>query len=1233
MEPAACPATWEDDNDTVCAILVQIVDRSNLRYFWEHADDAAGMWGSLSKAHQDSSTGGRVYWIRKLVNARMPGDDIDAHIDSLAQSHERLNSLVTPDKPLTPDDVHVAALLSSTPPDWIHCVSALMNQEGVKTETIVKALKNEAVRRESQQEIILVSSTKPKPIKPANPPSKARAQEEKPRCPLCNRNGHDLNSCNNIKGVIQEHKAAQKARWKASQPESLTAAPSSKPQTRAGRTSAAPLGNYAEIRGDDDSDYSGSECGVSAKNAVLALSSPPNLRPSGDPNLDSGCSMSMTPYIDLVENPSPNNTPVHLADHSVVEASHKGTLVLPINGSTSVTTLVVPSLHEPLLSIANLCDEGLTIVFKKSSCDIFNSSNLQLTGTLAGRGYCRGNLYYLPSHPVSQCSSVPTSPSYSDTSLLGYHIRFSHLGLKALKLLLKLNGIVPSISNDIEVQKCQICVQTKMHRHPFRSRLLHRSSKPGELIHSDVASYEVISRKGYRYFITFVDDHSKSLTVYPMKNKSDSFSCFKIYRAFFEKSGSHTIQALRTDNGGEYLSLEFTAYLTSSGIKHDPGPPHSPQLNAGFSSPNSILNLPSINLADIHPFGCLTWYKVPEPDRKKLDPKARASILLSYLTDGNGYRVWDLEKRSVIKSRDVIFEDQTFPYGSSLTTPHKDLSVEISWPVASPSPASPLSPSPPPISPFKENEAESPSPTHSSVDDLSFISLPDLLPLPPSPSPSPPPLARSPPRRTSSRQRPQITKQTSLVEGCRQRILLTTRSNDAPIVRSKNSRLAWSPWIFSNPSIDYDEVFSPTLRLETLRLILGLLGSRSWKGQQVDFKTAFLNGHLDTPVFMEQPPGFKDPQHPDWVCEVNRSLYGLKQSPRQWNIELHKALLDLRLSNSSYDPTLYFKIQSGKLVGALTTHVDDLAIVGEPTFVDDLISAVGKRFVISADEDLNHFLSIKITRDIPNRHVFLNQAHYIKEISERFLDGNSHTVSTPTDFYFKNLTHKTSSDPSSPGPYPQIIGSLLWISQCTRPDISFAVNKLLQYLRDPSLSHWYAAVRILNYLVTTADLKLRLGGSLECSGYSDSDWAEDRDDRRSTSAYTYRMGDGAISWKSRKQATVSLSSTEAEYKALSDSCKEGLWLRHLLTELHLRPADPIPVHVDNKGAEALAKNPEHHARTKHIHARYHFIRECIKDDTISLLHVSTADMLADMLTKPLSRVLLEKHRLMFGIVQ
>ena len=167
---------------------------------------------------------------------------------------------------------------------------------------------------------------------------------------------------------------------------------------------------------------------------------------------------------------------------------------------------------------------------------------------------------------------------------------------------------------------------------------------------------------------------------------------------------------------------------------------------------------------------------------------------------------------------------------------------------------------------------------------------------------------------------------------------------------------------------------------------------------------------------------------------------------------------------------------------------------------------------------------------------------------------------------------------------------MLWVLQCTRPDVSFAINCLSQHLCNPSTNHWAAAIRALNYLGSTKDLQLRLGRKLTCSGYLDSDWAEDRDDGRSTSAYTHRLGDGAISWKSRKKATVSLSSTKAEYKALSDSCKEGLWIRHILTELKLRPDTAIPLHVDNEGAEALEKNTEHHARTKHIHAHNHFPR-------------------------------------------
>lgn len=163
--------------------------------------------------------------------------------------------------------------------------------------------------------------------------------------------------------------------------------------------------------------------------------------------------------------------------------------------------------------------------------------------------------------------------------------------------------------------------------------------------------------------------------------------------------------------------------------------------------------------------------------------------------------------------------------------------------------------------------------------------------------------------------------------------------------------------------INYHEVFAPTTRLETLRLVLTLLGSKNWSGYQVDFKTAFLNSKLDTVIYMTQPPGMEDPDHPDWVCEVMNSLYGLKQSPRLWNRELHAAFLSLGLIQSKFDPTLYFKLKNDRLVCAIATHVDDLAVVGELDVINPIMDSLASKFKIGAKEELHHFLSLKITRD------------------------------------------------------------------------------------------------------------------------------------------------------------------------------------------------------------------------------------------------------------------------------
>jgi hypothetical protein len=245
---------------------------------------------------------------------------------------------------------------------------------------------------------------------------------------------------------------------------------------------------------------------------------------------------------------------------------------------------------------------------------------------------------------------------------------------------------------------------------------------------------------------------------------------------------------------------------------------------------------------------------------------------------------------------------------------------------------------------------------------------------------------------------------------------------------------------------------------EKFCLVCSLLAVRKWHARQVDFKTAFLNGRLSEPVYMEQPQGFEDHSHPDWVCEVNRSIYGLKQSPRKWNQELHGALVQCNLTQSTFDPTLYFSLQGNDLVGTVCVHVDDLAISGKPAFVKTLIADLGKRFAIGADEELHHFSSLKIDRDVNGQLIYLSQSHYIDDMKTLFLGDQHVPVSTPTEANFKMLVPRLPHEAPSTGPYNQLVGSLLWAAQCTQPDVSFAVNQLSQFLRDPSEAHWTAAL-------------------------------------------------------------------------------------------------------------------------------------------------------------------------------
>ncbi|OAV87994.1 hypothetical protein PTTG_29202 [Puccinia triticina 1-1 BBBD Race 1] len=299
--PERPPPTWMADNKTVCAVITQTIDPANLLAIRSYHRNAYGMWKALIRNHQDLSTGGKFFWLRKLLLARMEGSNVLSHINNVAKSYDCLSSLITPENPLTPGDAHSATLLSSIPDDWMSCVSHLLNQKNVKTEEITLALKNECTRRLGQSNITAsASSTK------ASTPC---------HCNFCNTDGHNLNNCNNTRKILAKYKEGQKSHSQAKDRKKASRGPS-RPAAQAGHTSVATLGKLSHSYKEDvESDFSESDLEVAAGNAVSSLSAATGHLPAGDANINSGCSMSMTPNLAAVENPKCDQTPVCLADH------------------------------------------------------------------------------------------------------------------------------------------------------------------------------------------------------------------------------------------------------------------------------------------------------------------------------------------------------------------------------------------------------------------------------------------------------------------------------------------------------------------------------------------------------------------------------------------------------------------------------------------------------------------------------------------------------------------------------------------------------------------------------------------------------------------------------------------------------------------------------------------------------------------------------------------------------
>ena len=439
--------------------------------------------------------------------------------------------------------------------------------------------------------------------------------------------------------------------------------------------------------------------------------------------------------------------------------------------------------------------------------------------------------------------------------------------------------------------------------------------------------------------------------------------------------------------------------------------------------------------------------------------------------------------------------------------------------------------------------------------------------------------------------------------------------------------------------IDFEETFSPVVKFVSIRVILAFVAHYDLELHQMDVKTAFLNGDLDEEIYMVQPEGFIAEGQEQKVCRLRKSIYGLKQASRQWNIRFNEVVLSYGFEMINEDHCVFLKREKGKYV-ILSLYVDDMLIAGNDIgYVNEVKKWLSSQFDTTDMGEAEYILGVKIIRDRPKRLLGLSQESYINKMLHHFSMSNCNIEHTPIvkgTVLSKSMCPKTPEEIAEMNkkPYASAIGSLMYTMLCTRPDISYVVGLVSRFQSNPGPRHWKAVKRIFRYLKATTDYCLCFQGSdMSLKGYSDADWAGDLDDRKSTSGYAFLLNGGAISWNSKKQACVALSTMEAEYVACSAAVQEAVWLRRFLKHLKIAEdsGSPVTVYCDSQAAIAFSKDPKYHSKGKHIEIKYNFVRDIVAKRKVILEYVPTRVMLADPFTKPMTKESFKEHVKSLGL--
>jgi hypothetical protein len=670
------------------------------------------------------------------------------------------------------------------------------------------------------------------------------------------------------------------------------------------------------------------------------------------------------------------------------------------------------------------------------------------------------------------------------------------------------------------------------------------------------------------------------------------------------------------------------------------------------------------NLGLLRVFGCAAYAHVPDQLRHKLQPKARKCVLLGFADEQRGYRLLNVATRKIIYCKDVVFDENLFPA----------LKAKLARDPALESPAESI----------EKSEAEDddsvltdPGDDHKSVPEgpPSSVRRSGRQQVPSQQFLDAVANARLARESESSDDTFEMAYRVNVVEGgfeptyrqamagpdqvrwldgieaevksllenktwewwsgpgpppkqpLRSKFVLKAKRDDAGNITRWKARLVALGFL-QRRGIDYGETFAPVVRMASLRVFLALVAAQNLELKHLDVDTAFLNGVLDEEVYMRLPEHFDEKGVPV-IVRLLKSIYGLKQASRAWNKAMHAVLIVFGFVQSKADPCIYV-FELGAAFLAMAVYVDDFFVAfNDEAVFEALKSHLEKHFRIKDLGDLRWALGIRVTRDRQARTLSLDQEQYLSDMLKTFRMDQCVPVDTPEQ---PGLLLTKAMSPAddvarqhmSSIPYRSAVGKLMYPMLCTRPDLAHAVRQASKFLESPGLEHWAHVKRMFRYIKGSVGRKLTYHGGkervlkLEC--YADADWANSVDDRKSVTAVLPFLCSAPVSWLSKGQATVALSSTEAEYMAVSEAVREVSWLRQLLSDLKCVQHEPTVIWEDNLQTILLASDPLHHARNKHIDVRHHYVRDKVTDGQVVLRHCPTGEMVADMFTKPLPRV-------------